>query len=309
MLGVDFVVPDLTYLRRNPAPVHGIVLTHAHEDHIGALPFLLKEVDAPVYGTAFTLGLVRQKLQELGRRRPLRAARGLARAADSSGRPHAGFHPRGAQRRGRGRHRPGHPRGPGRAHRGLQDQPGRWGPGHGRGEIRPLRGARRAGAAVGLHQRRTPRGDLPRHADRRYAHPHRRAQPGPGHRGALRLQHRSHPDHRRHRARRRAQGDHHRAQHRGELRDRADPRLPHPAERDRRQHRPGRGLPGRGGRHRHHRQPGRADVGLGAHGLGDPQADPDPPRRYRRPVVEVDPRQRAGDHARSSTTCTAAGRT
>jgi len=66
MLGVDFVVPDLTYLRRNPAPVHGIVLTHGHEDHIGALPFLLKEVDAPVYGTAFTLGLVRQKLQELG---------------------------------------------------------------------------------------------------------------------------------------------------------------------------------------------------------------------------------------------------
>jgi ribonuclease J len=65
MLGVDFVIPDLTYLRNNPSRVQGIVLTHAHEDHIGALPFLLKEVDAPIFGTPFTLGLVRQKLQEL----------------------------------------------------------------------------------------------------------------------------------------------------------------------------------------------------------------------------------------------------
>ena len=65
MLGVDYVIPDMSYLRRSPARVEGIVLTHAHEDHIGALPFLLKEVDAPVYGTAFTLGIVRQKLQEL----------------------------------------------------------------------------------------------------------------------------------------------------------------------------------------------------------------------------------------------------
>nr|MCU0562866.1 ribonuclease J [Desulfobacterales bacterium] len=65
MLGVDYVIPELSYLRRNPARVQGIVLTHAHEDHIGALPFLLKEVEAPVYGTPFTLGIVRQKLQEL----------------------------------------------------------------------------------------------------------------------------------------------------------------------------------------------------------------------------------------------------
>ncbi len=65
MLGVDFVIPDLSYLRANKARIQGVVLTHAHEDHIGALPFLLREIDVPVFGTPFTLGLVRQKLSEL----------------------------------------------------------------------------------------------------------------------------------------------------------------------------------------------------------------------------------------------------
>ncbi len=64
MLGVDFVIPDLDYVKRNRSLISGIVLTHAHEDHIGALPFLLKEVDAPVFGTPFTLGVVRHKLEE-----------------------------------------------------------------------------------------------------------------------------------------------------------------------------------------------------------------------------------------------------
>lgn len=64
MLGVDIVIPDLDYIRRNAAKVCGIVLTHAHEDHIGALPYLLREVNTPVYGTPFTLGIVRHKLQE-----------------------------------------------------------------------------------------------------------------------------------------------------------------------------------------------------------------------------------------------------
>jgi ribonuclease J len=65
MLGVDFVIPDLSYLRSNKSRIQGIVLTHAHEDHIGALPFLLREVETPVFGTPFTLGLVQQKLDEL----------------------------------------------------------------------------------------------------------------------------------------------------------------------------------------------------------------------------------------------------
>ncbi|MGD8961643.1 MAG: ribonuclease J [Desulfobacterales bacterium] len=64
MLGVDFVIPDMDYLRRNESRLAGIVLTHAHEDHIGALPYLLKEVRAPVFGTPFTLGLVRKKMEE-----------------------------------------------------------------------------------------------------------------------------------------------------------------------------------------------------------------------------------------------------
>jgi ribonuclease J len=64
MLGVDFVIPDMDYLRQNRSSVAGIVLTHAHEDHIGALPYLLRELKAPVFGTPFTLGLVRQKMEE-----------------------------------------------------------------------------------------------------------------------------------------------------------------------------------------------------------------------------------------------------
>ncbi len=64
MLGVDYVIPDMEYIRRNRHKVAGIILTHAHEDHIGALPFLLREFHAPVYGTAFTLAVVGNKLED-----------------------------------------------------------------------------------------------------------------------------------------------------------------------------------------------------------------------------------------------------
>ena len=66
MFGVDYVIPGMDYIRANKAKVAGIVLTHAHEDHIGALPYLLKEVNVPVYATGFTLGLLRHKLDEHG---------------------------------------------------------------------------------------------------------------------------------------------------------------------------------------------------------------------------------------------------
>lgn len=64
MLGIDFVIPDFSYVLENREKLRGILLTHGHEDHTGALPFLLKAVDVPVYGTPLTLGLVKEKLKE-----------------------------------------------------------------------------------------------------------------------------------------------------------------------------------------------------------------------------------------------------
>jgi ribonuclease J len=66
LLGVDIVIPDTTYLKQNKSKVRAIVLTHAHEDHIGAIPYILGDLNVPVYGTEFTLAIVRKKLEEHG---------------------------------------------------------------------------------------------------------------------------------------------------------------------------------------------------------------------------------------------------
>ena len=64
MLGVDLVIPDVTYLKDHREKVKGFVITHGHEDHIGALPYILKELNVPVYATKLTMAIIENKLKE-----------------------------------------------------------------------------------------------------------------------------------------------------------------------------------------------------------------------------------------------------
>src|SRR5712675_67695 len=66
LLGVDIIVPDITYLLENKSEVRAIFLTHGHEDHIGAMPFILPYLNVPVYGSSFTMALVKNKLEQHG---------------------------------------------------------------------------------------------------------------------------------------------------------------------------------------------------------------------------------------------------
>ena len=88
--GIDYVIPDFSYAARHARRASArVVLTHGHEDHIGALPYLLRDVDVPVYGTPLTLALVRERLREHGLLEARRPARLRPARRDRRGRVHA----------------------------------------------------------------------------------------------------------------------------------------------------------------------------------------------------------------------------
>ena len=121
LLGVDIVIPDITYLKQNRQKVRAIVLTHGHEDHIGALPYILRDLNVPIYGTRFTLALVNKRLEEAGLLESDDAARSHPGALGGNRPVRNRIHPRHAQHdrlRGAGRSHAGRRH---HSHRRFQD--------------------------------------------------------------------------------------------------------------------------------------------------------------------------------------------
>ncbi len=194
MPGVDFAIPDFAYLRERRDAFRGVVLTHGHEDHIGALSYLLREFPVPVYGTPLTLAVAKHRLAEHGvldqaDLRDVRAGR-----SPRHRRLHGGADPRDPL--DRRRHRPrdrdaARHRGP---HRRLQARPEAGGsPAAGLLALRGAGRARRARALLGLDQRRPAGAHRLRDARGRGARGPLRGGAGAHHPRHLRLAHPPHP--------------------------------------------------------------------------------------------------------------------
>ena len=123
MHGIDLVLPDFTYLRENGHRIVGVVATHGHEDHVGALQYLLRELSFPVYGSALTLGLARNRIEEAGPARQDRADPGERRRAAQDRAVRRRVHRRHPLGAPRPRHRPAHPAGRRAPLRRLQARP------------------------------------------------------------------------------------------------------------------------------------------------------------------------------------------
>ena len=296
MFGIDLVVPDVTYLRERRANVRAFVITHAHEDHVGGLPYVLPDFPGvPIYASTLARGLLGNKIREHKlHNNPMRALRKprLTRDSRSGGvpgdrLPYRPLHPR------RDGHRPAHAAGHGRPYRRLQVRP------HAGGRqalrLRPFGqagGGGRALPAVRLDARREPRlHALRAHGWRGLPRDHG-APRWPGHRRDLCQQHRPRPAGPRRGRRHAPQRVGHRPVDGAELPDRERPRLPElPLVADRRQG-PDQHRARRQARHRDHRRPGRAHVRPGPDGEPRPPIRGDRTRRYRHRQREPHPRQR-----------------
>ena len=122
MYGIDCVIPDVSYLVKNKSRLRGLFITHGHEDHIGAIPYVLKQINMPIYCTRFTAGLIKLKLQEHGLASSTKLITVEPGQTVRAGKFQVEFIPREPLHRRLGGLRHPHADGRSRTHRRLQDR-------------------------------------------------------------------------------------------------------------------------------------------------------------------------------------------